>query len=411
MKSRALLALLCASAACAVFFIMIPSGSGLDNKPRKQTDIKRLFTITWRKGPNLPQGFQDSDGGIIDGILITVGGFCSGEKAPDKPGVYPRGFLKKVWGLDLGNPDSGWMELPEFPGAARQELFSIVIDRELYCWGGFSYDPPFTYDDGFKLSRASGSWKWIPLPSLPYPLASSGICAVGSKIYIFGGADYDAQQFYTHSDRSHGNTRLGAHLLMIDTKNLEDGWQVLPDCPGTPRWIPAAASAGGKIYILGGATGNDSPNKAYNTVVDNWMYNPRIGSWERLPDLLISSGNFPAGQIVYEDRFIFLVGGYQYPMIEQPDGSCREAYGTPYRYYPEKDYFSDVFVFDTHLNIFGTASPIPLNNNLPMVVLYGDRLHLIGGETGGATVEGEYYGHHPDLYLTGSITPIIAEQQ
>lgn len=395
-----------------VLFCMAATTCGLEHTslkqlkqtPRKQSELEYLFKITWNRGPNLPQGFQDSDGGIIGDMLITVGGFCGGKNESEKPGIYPRGFLKKVWGLDLRNPESGWVEIPEFPGAARQELFSIVVDQELYCWGGFNYDSPYTYKDGYKLSGKLGSWKWTPLPSLPYPVASSGICAIGSKIYVFGGADYDFEKFYAYTDRIGGNTRLGAHLHVIDTRHIESGWRLLEDCPGTPRWVSATATVGGKVYVIGGATGSDTSNNAYNTVVDNWVYHPNTDTWKRFRDLPISSGNFPAGEIVYNDRYIVLIGGYQYSMIENPDGSIRKPYGNPYKFYKDKSYFSDVLVYDTQRNSFGCASNLPLNNNLPMAVLRGDQLFLIGGETGGATIEGEYYGFHPELFLTGNIT-------
>jgi hypothetical protein len=39
-----------------------------------------------------------------------------------------------------------------------------------------------------------------------------------------------------------------------------------------------------------------------------------------------------------------------------------------------------------------------------MTVVRGDEIFLLGGETGGGIVEGEYYGHHPDLFLKGFIT-------
>ncbi len=55
-------------------------------------------------------------------------------------------------------------------------------------------------------------------------------------------------------------------------------------------------------------------------------------------------------------------------------------------------------------NSFGRATPLPLNNNMPMAVIHGDELHLIGGETGGAVIEGEPYAHHPDLYLIGKLS-------
>src|SRR5262249_2539864 len=35
--------------------------------------------------------------------------------------------------------------------------------------------------------------------------------------------------------------------------------------------------------------------------------------------------------------------------------------------------------------------------------------HLIGGETGGAIVDGEPFAHHHDLYLIGKISPVAAK--
>ena len=80
------------------------------SSPQLQQSLSPMLQIDWKRGPNLPQGFQDSDGGIICGQLITVGGFCSGGLKADnqhKPGRYPRGFLDKAWGLNLKRPSDG----------------------------------------------------------------------------------------------------------------------------------------------------------------------------------------------------------------------------------------------------------------------------------------------------------------
>jgi len=178
--------------------------------PQTETELKPLLKITWSRGPDLPQGFQDSAVGIINNTLVTVGGFCSGADSPEKPGRYPRGFLKKVWGLDLGAEGAQWTELPDFPGAARQGLFAVSIDNALYCWAGFSYSDPYCYTNGYRLQQRNGAWVWEPLPPLPWPVSGAGACVVGSKIYAFGGADYDSEAFYTETDRHGKNPRMGA---------------------------------------------------------------------------------------------------------------------------------------------------------------------------------------------------------
>ena len=101
-----------------------------------------------------------------------------------------------------------------------------------------------------------------------------------------------------------------------------------------------------------------------------------------------------------------MVGGYQYAKVANPDGTLRDKYGTASRFQSKGDYFSDVFVFDTNRSCFGTADKLPLNNNGAMTVVCGNNVFLLGGETGGAVVEGEVFGHHPDLCLIGAIREI-----
>ncbi len=398
-----LLALVCAAPA------QVQSGGAADVQAPPSAGVaaaglRKMLSIEWKRGPDLPQGFQDSDGGIVRHTLITVCGFCSGQTGvAGKETKYPRGFLRRVWGLDLGHPANGWQALPDFPGAPRQELFAIVVGDRLYAWGGFSYSAPFCYQDGYQLSWRGGRWTWDPVPPLPWPLCSAGICAIGSRIYVMGGADYDANRFYTNGDRRGGFKGLGARLLVFDAANPGAGWRELPPCPGTPRWVQAMAAARGRLYVIGGATGTDNRSGQYCTVVDNWSFDPASATWQRLADTPIATGNFPAGAIVFRNRYVLLVGGYQYADVLDADGALRRSYGKVFKHYAGNGYDSDVLVFDTRAVAFGAADPLPLCNNLPMTVLAGDELHLLGGETGGSVVEGEPYGHHPDLYLIGKL--------
>jgi N-acetylneuraminate epimerase len=292
------------------------------SQPVSTASLPKMLNIRWSKGPNLPQGFQDSDGGVVRNTLISVGGFCSGQtNVAGKPAKYPRGFFKMVWGLDLRDPNGGWQALPDFPGVARQELFAAVVSEQLYCWGGFNYTTPFCYADGYRLSYHDGHASWKPLPSLPSPACSAGIAAIGSRIYVMGGADYDAERFYTAADRKGEHKGLGSRLLVLDTQDLAGGWKEFPACPGTPRFVHAAAAVNGRVYVIGGGTGNDNATGQYCTVVDNWCFDPRTAQWERLPDTPIATGNFPAGAISFQDRYVLLVGGYQYQKVLNPDGT------------------------------------------------------------------------------------------
>ncbi|MEZ6050843.1 MAG: kelch repeat-containing protein [Planctomycetaceae bacterium] len=414
MKYSAFLLLM--SMACQSFVHGIICADDVTDSAIVQDSIAPMLKITWRLGADLPQGFQDSDGGILGDRLITIGGFCSGGLEEDnrrKTGRYPRGFLKKGWSLDLRDAESDWTSLPDLPGPARQGLSAAIVDDALYVWGGFSYEEPYCYRDGWRFSREGDRWQWSELPPFPWPINSTSLATVGSRIYACGGSDYNAERFFTETDRAGGRERLGARLLMFDTNALSAGWQELEACPGTPRWVHTMAAIDGELYVIGGATGDtlrDGSSVGYCTVVDNWKYNTADRQWTRLRDLPVASGNFPRStNNVFQNRYILLPGGYQYGHVLNPDGSLRQPYGQVHSAIEKSGLCNDVFVYDTRSGLFGTADRLPIDNNLPMTVIRDDTIYLIGGETGGGVIQGHYYGHHPDLLLIGQIEVVEAQ--
>lgn len=378
--------------------------------PQPQESLRQLLQITWSAAPPMPQGMQDNDGGLIGNYLVMACGFCHGRDDDWKPGVYPRGFLDKVWALDLKDEDAGWVRLPDFPGAPRQEMQGVSVNDEVYLWGGFSYSAPYAYRDGYKLSRQGEQWVWSELPSLPWPLSCGGICAHGAQIYLFGGADYDGEQFCSLADRTSRITRLGSRLLRFDTRKPGEGWQEVSQCPGTPRVAPGMAAVGDTLYLIGGDL-IDPPEAC--TVVDSWSFVPQTGCWQRLRDLPVSVGGFGSGQILFQDRYLLLAAGYQRPKVRNPDGTTRPAYGIPsrvdrtsWKQHPSLQgvtYFNHVWVYDTSSGLFGTATPLPYDDNAPSSYVVGDTWYLFPGETGGFEWEGEYFGHAPEFVLKGRL--------
>ncbi len=382
-----------------------------------------MLKIQWRRGPDLPQGFQDSDGGFIGRHLISVGGFCSGGLEMDnqrKPGRYPRGFLDKAWALDTSQRDARWESLPRFPGEARQGLFAVAIDDAIYLWGGFSYTQPFCYANGFRLSRPSGRWKWDALPALPYPLTSAAMCAIDKRIYLLGGADYDGTiGFYTQSDRTGQISRLGARLWVLDTRTLTRSRNQRTNPDRLARIAPASGHAALRARGRGGgrqavcdrrSDGHSQGRKNQPRLLHRRRQldvRPARSAWTRLRDLPVSSGNFPhSTNLVFRDRYVVLPGGHQYDWVANPDGTVRPKYGEASSVRKASGLFNDCFVYDTQSGLFGSADRLPIDNNLPMAVVRGDEIYLLGGETGGGEIDGVWYGHHPDLLLIGKISQI-----
>jgi N-acetylneuraminic acid mutarotase len=406
---------------------LVASGEDNPYAPQPQASLKQMLSIDWKRGPDLPQGIQDPGCGILNGTLVMASGFCGGQNdVPGKAGKYPRGFVQKSWGLNLQSPQSGWQCLPDFPLTGRQGGVSdgITVDNQLYYWGGVNYDAPYTYAVGCRLTNHRNQWSWdTAVPPLLSPVCYGGGVSIGSKVYVFGGADYgrkdpndaNSLDFFTNTDHTGKVRRLGARLMMIDTQNLSAGCTQLASCPGTPRWVAAVAAVGWKIYVFSGQSGVDNASKTYCNVVDNWQYDPGTDSWTRLQDMPVASGGFPAGKIVAFDRYILMVGGGQYDHVLGQDGSVRPVYGTVAKHDPGYAYFSDVFVYDTQRGKFGTATPLPLNDGPFMALVDGDQIRMIGGEVAGASgfsgtwIGGAAYGHHPDLYLTGTVRVLTPE--
>ncbi|MFH1738072.1 MAG: hypothetical protein ABIH23_03625 [bacterium] len=381
--------------------------------PQPQDSLPQMLKFSWSAGPAMPQGMQDNHVALIDNWFISVCGFCGGHDGDWKPGVYPRGFLNKVWGLDLAREKKGWVDLPPLPGAPRQAMQGIQFDNTLYLWGGFSYSEPYTYKDGYRLSHENGEWVWNELPSLPSPSAWAGTCALGSKIFCLGGSDYDRERFYTLTDRTRQVDRLGSRLITLDTENLDAGWRELAPCPGTPRCLTAAAELDGKMYFVGGVAVSNSGS--YCNVVDSWRYDPASDTWQRLRDLPISGSGTSPGYHLYKNRYILLPCGYQYDTLMKPNGAVVPKYGTPtsikptWKKHPQFEnthYFNHCFVYDTQTDLYGTATALPFDDVASITVILGDTVYMFPGETAGFNWNGEYFGHHPEFVLKGEITEL-----
>lgn len=381
--------------------------------PQPQAELPQMLAFEWSAGQSMPQGMQDNHVNLLDGWFVSVGGFCQGGDDDWKPGRYPRGFLNKTWGLNLNDAATGWVDLPDYPGAPRQGMQGARVGSALYVWGGFSYSEPFTYRDGHRLSRKGNDWRWSPLPQLPTPSAWAGISAIGTRIYAIGGADYDAKRFYTLTDRTGAVERPGSRLIVFDTENPDAGWTERTPCPGTPRCLTTAAVVDGSIYVMGGVGVMESGG--YCNVVDSWRYDPASDTWERLRDTPISGSGSSATLAVYKGRYIILPCGYQYGEIMKPDGTIAPKYGTPSKVertwknhptYETTHYYNHCYVYDTKTNLYGTATALPFDDVASITVMRGGTVYIFPGETGGFEWEGEYFGHHPEFVLKGDATEL-----
>jgi hypothetical protein len=380
--------------------------SGLDESWTHGLPV--LLRIQWGAGASLAHGIQDAAFGLVGHSLVAVGGISKSSPADNATGsIQSHGrFLSAAYRLDLSSETNVWSEIPALRATPRAGMLSAAIGDDLYLWGGYNSNPPYAYRQGFRLTQKNSSFQWYRLPSLPWSLAWPGVAVLGSKIYVFGGADLvnaDRLTMYTNTNRTGKLKRLGARLLVFDTSVPLRGWSELPECPGTPRFSPAFAAVDGRLYLVGGVNGDDNAVRDYTTVVDNWRFDPVTLQWQRLAETPISNGNFSSGSIVYANRYILLPGGVQYKHVMTPEGTFKDAYGEAYHHDPRGRLASDVLVYDTMTGKFGVADPLPLNVSTPLAVVDGDRLYLAGGESDGTDSSNPLRVHNPDQLLIGII--------
>src|SRR5215831_7566241 len=81
-----------------------------------EPELPLWLEIDWKLGPDLPAAFQDSDGGIIENVLVTTCGYCDSRETapPSKKEKSGLGQHKKAWGLPLDDPSKDWQALPDY---------------------------------------------------------------------------------------------------------------------------------------------------------------------------------------------------------------------------------------------------------------------------------------------------------
>ena len=351
--------------------------------------LKSQLRIEWRLGPDYPMGIQDSALGVVDGKVVSAGGFTRHPKDivathPDAFGGKRNGFTKLTFMFDPRKEAAGWQRIADMPGPARQGPAVAVVDDALYVMGGINYEVPHTYRETYRLRHRQGEWQWQELPSarLPWPVygAAGSTAVIGRKIYLFGVADFfrapGAKGPDFHSEAGREGNPVGRALLVLDTTRVEAGWQPLADCPGLGQFDAGVAAAGGKLYRLGGIyapVGSGNERAGYYNAVDSWRYDPAAKAWSRLADM-------PQGAnrraLTYADRYILLVAGYKY-------GQTRYLDGTPKDANPPKDVFEDtVLVYDAVTGQLGPANSLIERTSYPSAAIVGDTVYCLGGEGG-----------------------------
>jgi len=229
----------------------------------------------WRQGPPIPQGANEVVGANVNGSLLVYGGQGTRNE--------PLGIL---WKFD---PVAGqWTQLKGNPVPVHHATVAAVGSR-LYLFGGFRLpgsDKPGWVDDGkpkigwwpedkawvYDLDKAS----WTALPPMPTPRGALASVAVGTKIYVVGGAKVPAGADAPNGLVPGGPVELLGTLEVFDT--VTGTWKSLKPM-SLPRNHHSVEVVDGKLYVMGGRVGssysggwssNVSMTEAYDIATDTW---------------------------------------------------------------------------------------------------------------------------------------------
>jgi N-acetylneuraminic acid mutarotase len=352
--------------------------------------LPRPLSIEWREGPEYPLGIQDSAFAVLDGKIVSAGGFSRHPKDvarryPDLFAGEKSGFTGASFVYDPKSPAEGWTRITDIPGPRRQGAAAATVGNALYAIGGFSYTKPWSYRSVYRLTHSAGKWTWDDVHAdLPWPLSEMGIAVIGTRIYLVGGADFYAPSadntdfFITGRD----GQPVGNGCLVLDTADLRGGWRRLADLPGVARFDTAIAAAAGKIYALTGVYRERDPQSkiTYSNVVDCWVFDPTTNRWTRLADWHDLSNQ---RAVCYRDRYIILAGSFRYKYTTLPDGTRRNVYSEAEDRMQFKEHFSrNVEAFDTVTKRVIALDPLLDTTSCPMGAIDGDTIYTLGGEGG-----------------------------
>ena len=229
-------------------------------------------TSAWRRVADIPTPRSEVAAAVFRGIVYVVGGFGGAD-------------VVETYANDR------WSAAARYPIAVDHAMAAAVDTSGspgLYVFGGNV--------NGVAVARSFrfiGDQGWREIAPMPAPRSQAAAVAIGSRIFIVGGAQGD---------------RLVSPTYVYDTAT--DRWSTAAAIP-TPRDHLAAAALDGRVCAIGGRRLSLLQNLAAFE-----CYDPAADAWRSMPDAPTSRGGLGAATV---GNRIFVAGG------EQPLGTFKEV--------------------------------------------------------------------------------------
>jgi N-acetylneuraminic acid mutarotase len=308
-----------------------------------------------------------------------------------------------------------WVKAAPLPETS-EEFSTIAANGKIYLIGG---NPTGNTGAprGLVQEYDPATDTWASKKPMPIPTHHAAIAEYQGKIYVMGGAIQRAasgpNQFPTNNAWEYDPT--------------EDSWKALPPMP-TSRMAAVAAEAGGKIYVIGGASVHpghsivslsaDVPHRSLDT---NEMYDPATNQWETRSPMPTARNHAAAGVVggkiyVIGGRLgaVSLLLGSNTDVVEHYD-PVTDRWGTAglrmpiarsgmgWATYQDRIYIAGGEILDAHMfaairaveaydpatNQWALLPTMPTARHGVNVAVVKDRLYVIGGHLQGGFLGGE----------------------
>jgi N-acetylneuraminic acid mutarotase len=198
-------------------------------------------------------------------------------------------------------PTSPWKKAAPFP-KPDEELYGVAANGKMYVMGGWADGKA----GGFNYEYDPATDKWVAKTSMPRPAHHAAMAVVNGKIYVMGG-------FVPPTNTA---VPLGAAWQPINDvwqyDPAADSWKSLASMP-TRRGSALASEAGGKIYVIGGATTVEASKDSFFTafgpakvLTTNEVYDPATNKWESRTPMAVARNHAYGGVV---NGKIYVIGG------------------------------------------------------------------------------------------------------
>jgi N-acetylneuraminic acid mutarotase len=295
------------------------------------SDNDAAGSLSWKTVASSPVARSEGMGAVVGGKLYTFGGYSDSKYRP----------LPTVEVYDPAT--NKWTQKKDMP--QRLTHAGTTTDGTfIYMAGGYPGLPnqpqTFSTTNVWKYDPANDSWTTIQ--ALPSARGAGSLQYLNHTLYFFGGADSN------RADR--------AEMWTLDLSTSGAEWVQRASLPAARNHVGGAA-LNGKIYAVGGQTGQDNASVFKSDV---WSYDPSTNKWTTVASLINQPRSHIANATFVQNGKILTLGG---------EGPGRVA-------------LNNVEQYDPSTNKWTSLKPLPQIRSSGVAATFGDEIIFTTGYNG-----------------------------